>query len=176
MSTLTTLDSEELIQLFELSDWQELALRVGECELFLSKNRGSGASWSANGAHATLPPAATASSQPSAHVSPPEHSGTGQEPVQVPDSPPDRYQAPAGCSVVTAPSLGTFHRAAQPGAAALVEVDSQVGKDTELCVIEVMKRATTLRAGVAGIVREVYAKDGELVEFDQPLFLIDTHG
>ena len=99
----------------------------------------------------------------------------GWEPVQVPDSPPDRYQAPAGCSVVTAPSLGTFHRAAQPGAAALVEVDSQVGKDTELCRIEVMKRFTTLRAGVAGIVREVYARDGELVEFAQPLFLIDTH-
>jgi biotin carboxyl carrier protein len=175
VSTLTTLDSEELIQLFELSDWQELALRVGDCELFLSKNRGSGASWSANGAHATLPPAATASSQPSAHVSPPEHSGTGPEPVQVPDSP-DRYQAPAGCSVVTAPSLGTFHRAAQPGAAALVEVDSQVDKDTELCRIEVMKRFTALRAGVAGTVREVYVKDGDLVEFAQPLFLIDTHG
>ena len=145
MSTLTTLDSEELIQLFELSDWQELALRVGDCELFLSKNCDAGVTWSANSAHATLPAAAAASSQPSAS------------------------------SVVTAPSLGTFHRAAQPGAAALVEVDSQVGKDTELCRIEVMKRFTTLRAGVAGTVREVYAKDGELVEFDQPLFLIDTH-
>jgi acetyl-CoA carboxylase biotin carboxyl carrier protein len=175
VSTLTTLDSEELIQLFELSDWQELALRVGECELFLSKSRGSGASWSANGAHATLPAAATARSQPSAHVSPPEHSSTAQGSVQVPDSS-GKHQAPAGCSVVTAPSLGTFHRAAHPGAAALVEVDSPVGKDTELCRLEVMKRFTALRAGVAGIVREVYAKDGALVEFDQPLFLIDTHG
>jgi acetyl-CoA carboxylase biotin carboxyl carrier protein len=145
VSTLTTLDSEELIQLFELSDWQELALHVGDCELFLSKNRDAGVTWSANGTHATLPAAAAASSQP------------------------------VGCSVVTAPSLGTFHRAAQPGAAALVAVDSQVGKDTELCRIEVMKRFTTLRAGVAGTVREVYAKDGELVEFAQPLFLIDTH-
>jgi biotin carboxyl carrier protein len=152
VSTLTTLDSEELIQLFELSDWQELALRVGECELFLSR-----------------------SSQPSIHVIPPEHSGTGQEPAQIPDSP-DKHQAPASRSVVTAPSLGTFHRAAHPGAAALVEVDSQVGKDTELCRIEVMKQFTTLRAGVAGTVREVYVEDGELVEFAQPLFLIDTHG
>jgi acetyl-CoA carboxylase biotin carboxyl carrier protein len=152
VSTLTTLDSEELIQLFELSDWQELALRVGDSELFLSKN-----------------------SQPSPHVSPPEHPDTGQGPLQVPDSP-DKQQAPAGRSVVTAPSLGTFHRAAHPGAAALVEIDSPVGKDTELGRLEVMKRFTALRAGVAGIVREVYAKDGELVEFAQPLFLIDTHG
>jgi acetyl-CoA carboxylase biotin carboxyl carrier protein len=172
--TLTTLDSEELIQLFELSDWQEFALRVGDCELFLSKNRDAGVTWSAHGAHATVPAAAAASSQPSAHVIPSEHSGTGQGPVQVPDSP-GKHQAPVGCSVVTAPSLGTFHRAAQLGAAALVEVDSQVGKDTELCRIEVMKRFTTLRAGVAGTVREVYARDGELVEFAQPLFLIDTH-
>ena len=174
MSTLTTLDSEELIQLFELSDWQELALHVGDCELFLSKNCDAGVTWSANSAHATLPAAAAASSQPPAHVVPPGDSGTGQEPARAPDSP-GKHPAPAGCNVVTAPSLGTFHRAAQPGAAALVEVDSQVGKDTELCRIEVMKRFTTLRAGVAGTVREVYAKDGELVEFAQPLFLIDTH-
>ena len=41
--------------------------------------------------------------------------------------------------------------------------------------IEVMKRFTTLRSGVAGTVREIYARDGDLVEFAQPLFLIDTH-
>ncbi len=144
MSTLTTLDSEELIQLFELSDWQELALHVGDCELFLSKNRDAGVTWNAHGAS--------------------------------PREPAGKNPAPPASSIVTAPSLGTFYRAPQRGAAPLVELHGQVGKDTELCVIEVMKRATALRAGVAGIVREVYAKDGELVEFDQPLFLIDTHG
>ena len=157
MSTLTTLDSEELIQLFELSDWQELALRVGDCELFLSKNRDSGASRSANGA------------------SPREPAGAGQEPAKAAEST-GKNQAPPASSIVTAPSLGTFYRAPQRGAAPLVELDGQVGKDTELCVIEVMKRTTALRAGVAGTVREVYVKDGDLVEFAQPLFLIDTHG
>ena len=42
-------------------------------------------------------------------------------------------------------------------------------------MIEVMKLFTTMRAGVAGTVRDVYAQDGELVEFDQPLFLIEPH-
>ena len=45
--------------------------------------------------------------------------------------------------------------------------------DTEVCLIEVMKLFTPLIAGVQGIVREVYVTDGALVEFDQPLFLIE---
>jgi acetyl-CoA carboxylase biotin carboxyl carrier protein len=57
----------------------------------------------------------------------------------------------------------------------LAEVNQQVGKDTEIGVIEVMKRFRPLRAGVAGTVREVYAKEGDLVEFAQPLFLIHTN-
>jgi acetyl-CoA carboxylase biotin carboxyl carrier protein len=163
VSTLSTPDCEELIRLFELSDWQELALQADGCELFLSKSGDTNAPW-----------ASTA--QTSTNVVPSEHSANGPEPVQLCDSPSDESHALPRGIVVTAPSLGTFYRAAKPGAAALVEVDQQVGKDAEIGLIEVMKRFTPLRAGVAGTVREVYAKEGDLVEFAQPLFLIDTHG
>jgi acetyl-CoA carboxylase biotin carboxyl carrier protein len=162
VSTLSTLDSEELIRLFELSDWQELALEVGGCKLFLSKNRDTDAPWAATAQAAT-------------NVIPPEHSADAGEPVQVCDGPSGETHALPSSIVVTAPSLGTFYRAAKPGAAALVEVNQQVGKDTEIGLIEVMKRFTPLRAGVAGTVREVYAKEGDLVEFAQPLFLIHTN-
>jgi acetyl-CoA carboxylase biotin carboxyl carrier protein len=163
VSTLTALDSEELIRLFELSDWQELALQVGGCELVLSKNREADAPWAAT-------------PRASAEALLPEHPGDGQEPAPGFDGSSGENLALPLRSIVTAPSLGTFYPAAKPGAAAFVEVGQQVGKDTELCLIEVMKRFTALRAGVAGTVREVYAKEGELVEFAQPLFLIDTHG
>jgi acetyl-CoA carboxylase biotin carboxyl carrier protein len=163
VSTLTALDSEELIRLFELSDWQELALQVGGCELFLSKTREADAPW-----------AATPRGFTEAILPGPQ--GDGREPAPGFDNSSDDNLALPLRSVVTAPSLGTFYRAAKPGAAAFVAVGQQVGKDTELCLIEVMKRFTALRAGVAGTVREVYAKEGELVEFAQPLFLIDTHG
>jgi acetyl-CoA carboxylase biotin carboxyl carrier protein len=160
LTALTTLDNEELIRLFEESDWQELALRVGDCELLLSKHGEADASWGTSGESATVPP---------------EHAGESPAPVEDEGDRAPHHSPPAH-SVVTAPSLGTFYRAAQPGAAPLVELGQPVGKDTELGRIEVMKRFTTLRAGVTGRVREVCAQDGELVEFAQPLFRIDTHG
>jgi acetyl-CoA carboxylase biotin carboxyl carrier protein len=163
VSTLTALDSEELIRLFELSDWQELALQAGDCELILSKHREADAPWAATPRDST-------------ETILPDPQGAGREPAPGFDSSSGENLGSPLRSVVTAPSLGTFYRAAKPGAAALVEVGQQVGKDTELCLIEVLKRFTALRAGVAGIVREVYAKEGDLVEFAQPLFLIDTHG
>ena len=45
--------------------------------------------------------------------------------------------------------------------------------DTELCLIEVMKLFTNVLAGVAGTVRQILVEDTELVEYDQPLFLIE---
>ena len=157
VTALTTLDNEELIRLFEESDWQELALSVADCELLLSKHGEAGTSWGAPGELAMLPP---------------EHAGESPAPVEDDHAP---HHLPPAHSVVTAPWLGTFHRAAQPDAAALVELGQAVGKDTELGRIEVMKRFTTLHAGVSGTMGEVYVQDGELVEFAQPLFRIDTH-
>jgi acetyl-CoA carboxylase biotin carboxyl carrier protein len=83
--------------------------------------------------------------------------------------------APAGWTIIKAPSLGTFYRAPKPGAPVFTDIGARVTGDTELCLIEVMKLFTTLRAGISGTVAEIYAKDGDLVEFDQPLFLIEPH-
>jgi acetyl-CoA carboxylase biotin carboxyl carrier protein len=49
-----------------------------------------------------------------------------------------------------------------------------VTADTELCLIEVMKLFTTLRAGINGTVTKVLASDGAMIELGQPLFLIDA--
>jgi acetyl-CoA carboxylase biotin carboxyl carrier protein len=57
-----------------------------------------------------------------------------------------------------------------------VEVGSQITADTEVCLIEVMKLFTTVRSGIEGIIREVYPTDAAMVEFDQPLFLVEPHG
>ena len=82
---------------------------------------------------------------------------------------------PPGWVQIRAPSLGTFYRAPKPGAPKFVEVGATVTPESDLCLIEVMKLFTTLRSGVSGTVREVYVQDGELVEFDQPLFLIQPN-
>jgi biotin carboxyl carrier protein len=80
-------------------------------------------------------------------------------------------EEPEGVAVV-APSLGTFYRAPRPGEPPFVEVGQRVAAGDELCLIEVMKLFTSVRAGEAGTVVAVHAADGDLVEHGQRLFTI----
>jgi acetyl-CoA carboxylase biotin carboxyl carrier protein len=82
-------------------------------------------------------------------------------------------EAAAHWITVRAPNLGTFYRAPKPGAEPYVSVGQKVEADTELCLIEVMKLFTNVLAGVAGTVQQILVEDTELVEYDQPLFLIE---
>jgi len=75
---------------------------------------------------------------------------------------------------VRAPLLGTFYRAPKPGAPSFVEVGGRVESDTIVGIIEVMKLMNTVRAGVNGVVREVCARDGALVEYGATLLRVDT--
>ncbi len=82
-------------------------------------------------------------------------------------------EIPAGMDAVRAPHLGTFHAAPQAGAAPYVEVGQAVATDTAVCRIEVLGAFTPLVAGVSGTVRQICVVDAHLVEFDQPLVIID---
>ena len=73
---------------------------------------------------------------------------------------------------VTSPLLGTYYRAPKPGAPPYVEVGSLVEEDTIIGIVEVMKLMNSVTAGAAGEVAAVFVKDGDLVEFEQPLFAI----
>jgi acetyl-CoA carboxylase biotin carboxyl carrier protein len=81
-------------------------------------------------------------------------------------------QAPAG-NVVKSPMVGTFYRAASPGAAPFVEVGSVVKLGDPICVIEAMKIMNEIEADAAGTIREILCENGEPVEFGQPLFVIE---
>ena len=74
---------------------------------------------------------------------------------------------------VRAPLLGTFYRAPKPGAPPFVEVGATVAPDTIIGIIEVMKLMNAVRAGVTGVVHEIRARDGALVEYGEILLLID---
>ena len=78
-----------------------------------------------------------------------------------------------GLVPVNSPMLGTFYKSPKPGEPPFVEVGADVVEDTTVCIIEVMKLFSTIHAGVRGSVGRVCAGDGELVEYGQPLFLID---
>ncbi len=80
--------------------------------------------------------------------------------------------APSGHEIVRAPMVGTFYRKPSPDELPFVEVGSTVSKGDAVCLIEVMKLYTTIESTTDGEVVSIFAEDGCLVEFDQPLFLI----
>ncbi len=77
---------------------------------------------------------------------------------------------PANAVVITAPNLGTFYRAPKPGSAPYVEIGGAVAVGDELCLIEVMKLFTSVRAEQAGRIHAILAEDGAMVEAGQPLY------
>jgi acetyl-CoA carboxylase biotin carboxyl carrier protein len=83
-----------------------------------------------------------------------------------------RDGGPDGQLTIPSPMLGTFYRAESPGEAPFVDVGAEVGPDTTVCIIEVMKMMNSVPAGVTGTVVEVSARNGELVEYGAPLFRV----
>ena len=77
-----------------------------------------------------------------------------------------------GATLIKAPMLGTFYRSPKPGAPPFVEVGQRVSEDDVVCIIEVMKLFNTVKAGVQGQITKILAGNGQMVEFQQPLFLI----
>lgn len=85
---------------------------------------------------------------------------------------PPQVAAPAGTTAVPAPLLGIFYRAPKPGEAPFVEVGSRVEAQTIIGIIEVMKLMNSVRAGVRGTVAAIPARNGELVEYGEPLLFV----
>ena len=73
---------------------------------------------------------------------------------------------------ITAPMVGTFYSAAEPGAEPFVKVGSKIDADSVICILEAMKLFTEVEADVSGEIVEILAKDGDLVEYGQPLFSV----
>ncbi len=74
--------------------------------------------------------------------------------------------------VVKSPMVGTFYRAASPGAKPFVELGQAVKPGDTLCIIEAMKLLNEIEAEVAGTVKEILVENGQAVEYGQPLFVI----
>ncbi len=171
MSTVSIKDLEALVEQFRRSEWREMHLRIGDTELFLSTD-GAARPPSRSDAPAPgrpSPVVESPASPPPAEAPSRDLTAGGQGAAQAAAA----RTVPPGWVQVRAPSLGSFYRAAKPGASAFTDVGAHVTVHSELCLIEVMKLFTTMRADVAGTVREIYAQDGDLVEFGQPLFLIE---
>ncbi len=87
-------------------------------------------------------------------------------------------QAPAASDelsghLVRSPMVGTFYRSPSPEAKAFVEVGQSVKVGDALCIVEAMKMMNRIEADKAGVVKAILINDGNAVEFDEPLIVIE---
>ena len=75
---------------------------------------------------------------------------------------------------VLAPVVGTFYRTPSPGAKPFVEVGSRVQRGQPIGIIEVMKVMNEVTSDASGVVVDVLVQNGQPVQYEQPLIVIDT--
>jgi acetyl-CoA carboxylase biotin carboxyl carrier protein len=75
--------------------------------------------------------------------------------------------------LVKSPMVGTFYRAASPGAKPFVDVGDTVQVGDPLCIIEAMKLMNEIESDKAGVVKQILVENGQPVEFGQPLVIIE---
>jgi acetyl-CoA carboxylase biotin carboxyl carrier protein len=99
--------------------------------------------------------------------------GQPREAITVSASPKGLEVAP-NQKLVESPMVGTFYRAASPGAAPFVEEGASVRKGQTLCIIEAMKMMNEIEAGVEGRVVKILCENGQPVQYGEPLMVLEV--
>jgi acetyl-CoA carboxylase biotin carboxyl carrier protein len=146
-----------LIELLEQSGISELEVKEGEESVRIARHVAGPAPAMAY-APPPLPPPPAAALAPAAAAAP---------------AAPAAKAASSRGHTVKSPMVGTFYRAPSPGAKAFVEVGQTVKQGQTLCIIEAMKMLNQIEADTSGVIAEVLAENGQPVQFDQPLFVIE---
>lgn len=154
---LTDEDVLHILKLIDESKFDYFQLEVGELKITVSK--GEPIPLTSAPSTATLAPAPAAAKPAASTAAAPS---TAAKPVTIPE----------GMLTITAPILGTFYVAPEPGAPPFVKVGQQITEDTTVGLIEVMKVFNSVRAAVNGTIVEVAAQNGQFVEFGQTLFIV----
>ncbi|MGL5499285.1 MAG: acetyl-CoA carboxylase biotin carboxyl carrier protein [Aeromonas sobria] len=80
--------------------------------------------------------------------------------------------APSG-HLMRSPMVGSFYRSSSPEAKPFAEVGQQVNVGDTLCIIEAMKMMNQIESDKAGVIKAILVENGQAVEFDEPLFIIE---
>jgi acetyl-CoA carboxylase biotin carboxyl carrier protein len=149
-----------MIELLEESGIAEIEIKEGEETLRIARVLPGQAAAYAAAAPVAAPLAPVAAPAPAA----PAPAATGQNG--------NGEGAAAGEHIVTAPMVGTYYASPSPGAKSFVDMGDEVEVGQVLCIIEAMKMMNQIESERAGRIKAVLVKNGEPVEFDQPLFII----
>jgi acetyl-CoA carboxylase biotin carboxyl carrier protein len=145
---------KKLIELLEASDVAEIEIHEGEESVRISR---------------TSPPAPTFFAAPQS--APPSVSAPPPPTTTVPEQAAE--EPPLTGHIVRSPMVGTFYRAPSPGAKPFVDAGKQVAVGDTLCIIEAMKILNQIEADKAGTVTQILVENGQPVEYNEPLFVIE---
>ncbi|HSH83813.1 MAG TPA: acetyl-CoA carboxylase biotin carboxyl carrier protein [Guyparkeria sp.] len=139
---------KKLIELLEESGIAEIEIKEGEESVRISR-------------HSQLPAYMPTTAAPQQAAAPAPEPPAGSEPMET------------SGTIIKSPMVGTFYRASSPEASPFVEVGTTVKKGDTLCVIEAMKMFNQIEAEVEGTIKSILVENGQPVEYDQPLFVIE---
>lgn len=156
---------KSLVELMVANDLSRLEIQEGDTHVLL--RRGQPVIAAATPTYAPMPLA-----QPAPAVS----GGAAGAPTQASGASATSEAATAPAAVnetfIRSPMVGTFYSAADPESPPFVRVGDVVRPDSVVCLIEAMKVFNEIKAETAGRVTKALVKNGEAVEFDQPLFAV----
>jgi acetyl-CoA carboxylase biotin carboxyl carrier protein len=144
---------KKLIELLEESGIAELEISEGEESVRISRHP------------RTAPPAASPPPQAPAVAAPPA--------PKLPATAAGEHKPRNDDQTITSPMVGTYYSASAPGAKSFVELGMEIKVGQILCIIEAMKMMNQIESDKTGRVTAILAKNGEPVEFGQPLFVIE---
>jgi acetyl-CoA carboxylase biotin carboxyl carrier protein len=155
---------QQLIELMEKHDLREVRLKRGDQQWLLRRGaRELTPAYPTAQAPAYAPQYMQApAAAPVTVVAP----ATASAPAAAPAS------SDAGLTPIKSPMVGTFYASPQPGEPPFLNVGDKVKPDSTVCLVEAMKFFNPIKAECAGSVAKILVKDGDAVEFGQPLFLI----
>lgn len=149
---------KKLIELVEESGIMEIEISEGEESVRISRGSAVAAAAPVAPQPIIVPPAAPAA-------------------VAAPTAAPAAASAAEANAIsghtVRSPMVGTFYRSPSPEAAPFVEVGKSVKVGDTLCIVEAMKMMNRIESDKAGVVKAILVNDGDAVEFDEPLIVIE---
>ena len=146
---------KKLIELLEESGISELEISEGEESVRISRHPRQGMQ------------------APMQMATPMVHQAAPPSPPATPATSAGEHKPRNDEYTVTSPMVGTYYSAASPGAKSFVEIGSEIKVGQILCIIEAMKMMNQIESDKAGRVTAILAKNGDPVEFGQPLFVIE---
>jgi acetyl-CoA carboxylase biotin carboxyl carrier protein len=146
---------KKLIELLEESGIAELEISEGEESVRISRHP-----------RMVAPPLAAAAPAAAATVAAPP-------PPQLPATAVGEHKPRKDDQTITSPMVGTYYSASAPGAKPFIELGMEIKVGQILCIIEAMKMMNQIESDKTGRVTAILAKNGEPVEFGQPLFVIE---